>query len=115
MTFSEFEIKMIERAADQFMQKRRPPVHIRSQLDLLYKIENQNVLIFEVRPVWNNPKEKMQLPVAKATYIKSQRTWKIYWQRADLKWHSYSPKPQVETIEQFFSEVEQDPHACFFG
>jgi hypothetical protein len=49
------------------MQKRRPPVHIRSQLDLLYKIENQNVLIFEVRPVWNNPKEKMKLPVAKAT------------------------------------------------
>ena len=115
MTFSEFEIKKIEKAAEQFMQKRRPPVHIRSQLDLAYKVKNQSVLIFEVRPVWNNPKEKMELPIAKATYVKTQKIWKVYWRRADLKWHSYPPKPQVETIEQFFSEVDQDPHACFFG
>ena len=73
MTFSEFEIKKIEKAAEQFMQKRRPPVHIRSQLDLAYKVKNQSVLIFEVRPVWNNPKEKMELPIAKATYVKTQK------------------------------------------
>lgn len=115
MAFSEFERKKIERAAGQFMEKRRPPVDIRSEVDLLYKIEKQSVVIYEVRSVWNKPEEKMELPIAKATYVQKSKIWKIYWHRADMKWHGYPPKPEVKTIEQFFSEVEKDPHACFFG
>ncbi|MGH8716972.1 MAG: DUF3024 domain-containing protein [Burkholderiales bacterium] len=30
-------------------------------------------------------------PVAKATYVKAQDVWKVFWQRADLKWHRYDP------------------------
>ena len=115
MALSEFEIKKVEKAAEKFMEKRRPAPHIRPQLDFGFKINNQSIEVYEIRPVWNNPKEIMELPFAKATYVKRQKLWKIYWQRADLKWHSYPPKPTVKTIEQFFIEVDKDPHACFFG
>ncbi len=35
--------------------------------------------------------------------------------RADLKWHSYLPKPEVNAIEEFLATVQKDDHACFFG
>lgn len=65
--------------------------------------------------MWNNPKKKMEGAFAKATYVKTKKVWKVFWMRADLKWHSYPPKPTVKHIEEFLDEVENDPHACFFG
>ncbi|WP_442399063.1 DUF3024 domain-containing protein [Marinomonas spartinae] len=32
-------------------------MHIRNQLDLGWRLENQSVYIYETRPVWNNPSE----------------------------------------------------------
>lgn len=49
------------------------------------------------------------------TFTKTQQIWKIYWQRSDLRWHSYPPKPQVRTLEEFIAEVDADPHGCFWG
>ena len=115
MSLSEFEIKRIEKRVGEFIENKRPPIHIRNELDLGYKIKDQSVEIFEIRPVWSNPEEKLESPVAKATYIKKKNIWKVYWQRADLKWHSYEPEPEVKSIEQFVSLVEQDKHACFWG
>jgi hypothetical protein len=115
MVFSEFEIKRIEKSVDKFMEKRRPAPHIRNQVDLGFKIKNQSLELFEIRPRWNNPSETIEGAIAKATYIKTKRIWKIYWQRQDLKWHGYQPKPEVNTVEEFLAVVDQDSHACFFG
>lgn len=115
MALSDFEIKKIEKAIAEFMKKRRPAPHIRAQLDLGFRLTGQSVELFEIRPVWDNPKEKMEIPIAKATYVKSQRMWKIFWQRQDLKWHSYQPHPKARTIEEVLAVVDQDAHGCFFG
>jgi spore coat polysaccharide biosynthesis protein SpsF (cytidylyltransferase family) len=115
MAFSEFETTKFEKVVDSFIQKRRPPPHIRNELDLGFRIKGQSVEIFEIRPLWQNPKEKMEEPVAKATYVKTQRVWKVYWQRADLKWHRYDPDPEVQTLDEFLAVVDRDEYACFFG
>ena len=57
----------------------------------------------------------MEHPVAKATYVKSQAVWKVYWQRADLKWHRYDPEAAVQTLEDFLAVVEKDEFCCFYG
>jgi len=115
IAISEFEVKRCEREVEKFMQKRRPPAHIRNKLDLGYRIDNQSVELFEIRPESRNPDKKMEIPFAKATYVKSQKHWKIYWQRQDLKWHSYAPTPEVKLCEDFLAIVSEDAHACFFG
>ncbi|PWQ92615.1 DUF3024 domain-containing protein [Leucothrix pacifica] len=115
MAISEFEVKRCEREIEKFLEERRPPVHMRNQLDLGYRIENQSVELFEVRPQWRNPEEIMEIPFAKATYVKKEKLWKVYWQRQDLKWHSYSPVPTVKHFEDFLSVVSEDENACFFG
>ena len=115
MALSEFEIKKIQKVVGQYIEKHRPPAEMRNEVDLSFRILGQSVEIFEIRALWNDPKEKIEEPVAKATYVKTQKIWKVYWQRADLKWHRYEPDPEVNSIEEFVSLVENDEYACFFG
>jgi len=115
MVFSEFERKRIQKIVGQYIEKRRPPEHLRDEVDLSFRVKGQSVQIFEIRPLWNNPGKKIEEPVAKTTYVKTQNTWKVYWQRADLKWHRYDPDPEVDSIEKFIEIVERDEYGCFFG
>ena len=115
MALSEFESKKYEKQMIAFVEKRRPPVHIRKELDLGYRIKGQSIEIFEIRPMWDNPNEIIEEPVAKTTYVKTQKAWKVFWQRADLKWHRYDPAPAVSSLEEFLEIVDRDEYACFFG
>lgn len=115
MTISEFEVKRCEREIEKFLALKRPPVNLRSKLDFGYRIDNQSIELFEIRPNWRNPEEIMEFPFAKATYIKKDHIWKIFWQRQDLKWHSYEPAPRVRYFEDFLSIVSEDENGCFFG
>jgi hypothetical protein len=115
MSLPEFEIKKIERAMSVFMQKRRPPISIRSKLDLGYRIAGQSVTLFEIRPQWNDLSLFRESPVAKAVYVRKKNIWKIYWMRADLKWHGYYPVPEVASIDEFLDVVDEDEDACFWG
>lgn len=115
MALSEFESKQVERAVSGFMDRRRPPSHIRPKLDFGHRITGQNLELFEIRPRWDDPSQKMESAIAKATYVKRTGNWKVYWQRADLKWHRYDPNPEVASVEEFLAVVEADEYACFFG
>ena len=115
MALSEFEAKKLEKAAEAFLAIKRPPPHIRPQLDIGYRINNQSIDIFEIRPYWRDESQILEHSVAKATYVKSRSIWKVYWQRADLKWHSYAPAAVVKTIEEFFDVVVDDRYGCFWG
>lgn len=115
MALSEFELKKIEKEVGVFLEAHRPPPHIRPELDIGFRVKEQSVEIFEIRPRWRHPGEKIEAPVAKATYVKSRKVWRVFWQRADLKWHRYDPHPEVPTLQKFLSLVGTDEHACFFG
>jgi hypothetical protein len=115
MAFNDLEKKRIERALNSFLTKRRPPLHIRPQLDVGYRIDGQSVEVFEIRPQWDQPSIIRQYPKAKATYVKTQQCWKVFWKRADLKWHSYEPAATVATIDDFLNVVDQDAYGCFWG
>lgn len=115
MAFHELERERIEKALAAFLAKRRPPVHIRPQLDFGYRLSGQSVELVEIRPQWDNPGKIREHPFAKATYVKTQNVWKVFWQRADLKWHGYEPVPTVPSIEKFLAIVDADEYACFFG
>ena len=102
-------------ALENFLEIRRPPEDIRDKLDLSYRIEDQNVFIFEIRPQWNNPKKIMETDLAKATFVKEKNHWKVFWLRASLKWESYPLQPTVKTVREFAMLVAEDKGAHFFG
>jgi Protein of unknown function (DUF3024) len=114
--FSEIELARVRRAMDAFMQQRRPPPLIRTKVDLTFRMTGQSVEILEIRPVWRgSPDEIQESPIAKATFVRARGIWRVFWQRRDLKWHRYEPKPEVKSVEEFASLVSEDAHACFFG
>lgn len=100
---------------ENYISRVRPEPEIRSQLDLNYEIDGQSVVLNEIRPVWNSPQNILTIGYAKATYVKSKNIWKIFWKRADDKWHAYEPKPTVSKLTDFLKIVDQDKYGCFKG
>jgi hypothetical protein len=115
MPLSEFKFEKAKQALDAFMAKRRPPEHIRPELDFEYRIEDQSIELLEVRPYWDDPAQILRMPFAKATYVKSADHWKVFWKRASGKWETYAPQPTVNSVEEFTGIVHADAHYCFFG
>lgn len=114
MSFTEKELEKIHQELNTFIETRRPPEDIRNQVDLSYKFEKNTVLIYETRKMFM--KEAMvDIPIAKASYVIKDGIWKIYWQKADLKWHIYEPKKDVKTIKAFIKIVDEDQYGCFWG
>ena len=102
-------------AMENFLARKRPHEHIRPQLDIGYKIEGQSIIVFEIRPQWNKPEIILEHPFAKTTFVKTKNNWKVFWMRADLKWHSYTPTPVVKTDLEFTKLIEEDKHHAFWG
>jgi len=115
MAFNDLESKRIENAMAAFMAKRRPPPHIRPELDFGYRVSGQSIEIFEIRPQWDDPAIIHERPFAKATYVSTQNLWKVFWKRSDQKWHGYEPASTVKSIQDFLAVVDADPYGCFFG
>ena len=114
MILSNIQIEERELAAEKFMPHIRPPVEVRDKLDIAYRIDGQSVIIFEIRPRWDKPDEKMEMDLAKTTFIKTKKLWKIYWMRGNLSWDHYKPVPFVKNISDFFDLIEKDELNCFF-
>lgn len=102
-------------AMENFIARKRPPEHIRLKLDIGYKIEEQSIIVFEIRPQWDKPEVITEHPIAKTTFVKTKNHWKVFWMRADLNCHTYTPAPTVKTIGGFTKLVEEDKHHCFWG
>lgn len=115
MAFTPEQTAAIESSMEDFMAKRRPPEEIRHKLDLAWRIEGQSVVIYLIRPLWRDESQKIEEPTAKATYNRKTNRWKIYWMRADLKWHSYPPHPEAVFFDEFLAVVHEDGNGCFWG
>ena len=116
MVLTELETARVRKTVGAFIERRRPPYRLREKLDLSYRLTGQSVEIFEVRPAFGGaPGERIEIPVARATYVRTVRRWRVFWMRQDMKWHSYRPTPDVATIDEFVALVSEDRNSCFFG
>jgi len=115
MSFTEAEAKHVESVTVAFIEQVRPPEKLRSKVDISYRLQEQSVDLFEVRPHWQDPSRRTETPIVKTTYVRKQGIWKIYWQRANLKWYLYEPKAGVKSLEEVFAIVKADEYGCFWG
>ena len=114
MAFSELETKRIEKIVGTFCEN-RVPERVRDQLRNGFRIEKQNIFIFESRPRWDDPSEWMDLDFAKITYVTSRGIWKLYWMRASGKWNPYEPHKESKRIDDLIATIDEDRYGCFFG
>jgi hypothetical protein len=114
LAFSELELQRIEGVLARFC-RRRSPAHARDQVRTEYRVKGHEVLIVEVRVVWDDPTRWTELGVAKLKSNRETGVWKLYWQRASLKWQAYEPLAESRDLAVLVAEVDRDPHGCFFG
>ncbi len=115
MSFSEIEWKRFELDLARFMARRRPPPHVRHELDLAHRLRGQSVEIYSIRPPWDGRGAPIEHPIARMTFVRARNIWRLFWMRQDLKWHSYEPKAEARSLRECLDVVDQDAHACFFG
>lgn len=88
---------------------------IRLQVDIGYSYDGKIAILYEIRPVWNNPKELVHIEFAKIRFYKSKRKWKLFWMRANEKWELYEPFPESTHLDKIINVIREDKHSCFFG
>ncbi|MDQ5979505.1 MAG: hypothetical protein QG602_2479 [Verrucomicrobiota bacterium] len=98
-----------------FWSKHRPSLQIRDRMREGQRIDGQSIELFLVRPLHFDPTRHSEEAIAKLTFVRSSSTWRIFWQRADLKWHRYAPHPEAASLAEALRVVDQDANACFFG
>ena len=114
MAFNDLERRRIENTIGAMCRRRSPP-QFRDELEITYEIEGHNVSVYEVRPRWDNPREKSKSGVARFKYVRSRKEWKLYWMRQDLKWHLYDPDEMPTDLESLVKVVDEDQLGAFFG
>ena len=116
MPFTEIELKYIEHTVGK-MCKRRSPADLREELRIVYEVTGLDVILYEERPVWHNPKQWSKMGVAKFKYSRKDSKWKLYWMRRDVKWHMYDVgiPGGTKKLEVLVREVDDDPDGAFFG
>ena len=93
---------------ENYVERIRPPHHMRKQVDITYKIDNQRIILMQIRPYFRDAKQMIEVEYAKATYVKTEDKWKVYWKRGNMKWTLYTPQPKVNSIKDFIELVEED-------
>ena len=95
--------------------RRRPPLHLRDQIREGQRLVGHTIELFYVRPAFRRPDHLVEQPFAKLQWVRARKVWKLFWQRADLKWHGYEPSPEAPTLTEALRIIDDDACHCFFG
>lgn len=116
MAFTDSEIaEHLALLEDSFWARRRPDVSLREQIREGQRLSNQSIELFYLRPAYRRPDEFTETPIAKLQFVRERNVWKLFWKRADLKWHGYQPRPEVPTLAEGLRIIDEDACGCFFG
>ncbi|MEY0026850.1 DUF3024 domain-containing protein [Providencia rettgeri] len=111
MALNDIEVANIKRCMEFFMEKRRPAPFIRDEIDLMYEIQDQSVIIKEIRNIMGRTIES---PIAKITFNRNQNGWKLFAQNRAGKWEGMF-NDLIPTFSDAIKVVEDDDIGCFFG
>ena len=116
MAFTETETaEHLQVLDDLFWSHRRPPVHLRDQIREGQRITGRSIELFYTRPAYKRPGEFVEEPVAKIQHLPRLRVWRLFWKRADGRWHGYPPCPETPSLAAALRVIDEDANGCFFG
>ncbi len=116
MAFTEIEIAEHTGLIEQLLwSRRRPPLQVRDQMREGQRFAGLAIEFFYVRPAFNRPGHQVEESIGKVQYVRSRRVWRLYWKRADGKWHGYQPRPEVKSLGVALRVIDEDACNCFFG
>jgi hypothetical protein len=71
-------IDINESTIKKYVESLRPEnIEIRAQVDIGYSYDGKFVILFEIRPEWDDPKKMQQIDFAKIRHYKSRKRRKV--------------------------------------
>lgn len=98
-----------------FWSRRRPKLNLRAEIREGQHFDRQSIVLFYARPSFLDRRKWTNHEIAKVTYVRTQRVWRLFWMRADMKWHGYPYYPETETLAEALRVIDRDAYCCFFG
>jgi hypothetical protein len=114
MPLTELQEAQAQKLLEPYCAKRVPPAE-RSKVRVAYRVDGNAIVLFEERPTFHPPHDRQETPIAKFTYVGTQRKWRLYCQHSDLRWHSYEALPAASSLAELLDEVDDDPTGIFWG
>jgi len=109
-------ININESTVKKYVESLRPEnIEVRKQIDIGYSFDGQVIELFEIRPIWKEPKKYQKQPFAKIRFYKSKKIWKLYWMRASGKWELYEPFKSSTHLSKIIDIIKEDKYGCFYG
>lgn len=93
----------------------RVPIMVRDKVVLQFRIHRHDVVLFEKRPVFDDPSRWIELDVAKFRLNRPAETWSLLWRGRNSKWHHYKECEPSPDLAALLREVDQDPTGIFWG
>lgn len=116
MAFTDDEIAEHTTQIEQGLwSRRRPPLHLRDMLREGQRFTGHAIEFFFVRPAYSRPDQRVEESLAKVRFVRSRGVWRLFWKRADGRWHAYQPCPETPTLKEALQVIDQDAYSCFFG
>ena len=100
---------------ERFWSRRRPPLHLREKIREGQRLDGFNIELFFARPSFFRPDQIIEEDIARIQWVPARKLWKLYWKRADLKWHACLPQPEAATLADALRIIDEDASGCFFG
>ena len=116
MAFTDLEIAEHSELIEELLwSRRRPPLHLRDEIREGQRITGHDIELFFVRPAFERPGQFHESAIAKVQYVRTRKVWRLYWKRADGKWHGYQPRPELKSLAAALRVIHEDAFNCFFG
>ncbi|MFT6924575.1 MAG: hypothetical protein ACJAZP_000133 [Psychromonas sp.] len=113
MAFTETEKNEYEHLVSNLIENRRRQA-IENGFDLGYLFNNQSIELFEIHPSSHHKQGFFHSSVAKITFIRTTKIWKISWMRGSLEWKGYRINSKINKLSEALFIVNEDPDGCFW-
>jgi hypothetical protein len=111
---SEFELKRIEKIFNDYCLN-KIPAKLQSRIKMEYRVREDEVTLFESRPVWDDHAMWISGKVARFSKDPETGGWFLYQAALDGSWSQYEPLPFHRQIEKLLDVVEKNETGAFWG
>ncbi len=114
MPLSEFTKKLVESLLLKYCEN-KIPVTTTDHVRLEFKIDGNNVTLYETRLVLRDPSVRSENPVAQFRFDEKIKKWDLYCCYRNSKWYLYREIDSSANFDDLLKEVDRDPTGIFWG
>jgi hypothetical protein len=114
MALPELVRRLVEEKLNAYCLK-KVPAHVRDLVRLNFKIQGNNVTLFEERPAFGKANTWVDIVVAQFRFTQDKGTWTLYWADRNSRWHEYEEVLPSKNFDKLLLEVDKDPTGIFWG